>query len=171
MAAGNSNLVCWHMPLSQEYPEGQQWNWLLPGTEQQEWSAGHCRSPPGQTTTTSEEASFWRITYRWWVFMIILKVTNPLQYVHHHDNHRHLSLMCLSIKCKLWSARLSINCKIYCRGPLKCRKQICLTKSVKGVKVSIQMFLISIFWSTLPLIFSLLLQAAGIVAAIITLWQ
>ena len=62
MAAGNSTSVSRHMPLSQEYPRGQQCNWLPPGMTQQEWSVGHCPSPPGQTITSFEAISFCKKT-------------------------------------------------------------------------------------------------------------
>ena len=60
--AGNSGFASWQTPWSQEYPEGQQWKWLLPSMGQQEWSTGHWCSPPGQTLTLDRTTSFWNKT-------------------------------------------------------------------------------------------------------------
>ena len=58
IAPGNWILDSWHRPFSHEYPPGQQWTLSLPGTEQQEWSGGHCLSPLAQMTTFPSAISF-----------------------------------------------------------------------------------------------------------------
>lgn len=58
MVAGNWILDSWHRPFSHKYPPGQQWTLSLPGTEQQEWSGGHCPSPLAQMTTLPSAISF-----------------------------------------------------------------------------------------------------------------
>lgn len=58
MVAGNWILDSRHRPFSHKYPPGQQWTLSLPGTEQQEWSGGHCPSPLVQMTTFPSAISF-----------------------------------------------------------------------------------------------------------------